>query len=284
MKTLDIKISPVSSTYSTPTAAGQVSASRRLCHGIGLLAVMFLAVQFTAAQSSGARHVARVATVEPVGISAGQISVSPNATVALPLAITDTTGKNIIAYQFNLIYDPTVLVLSNNPVTSVGTISEQMAVTVNANVPGIVRVAVYGAYALAGQGALLNLRFTAIGAVGTSSPLTWQNVLVNEGNPGNVATNGRVTISAPTGNEVVIGGFVRNATGVVVPYTHVMLTGGDHVRNAVRTNADGYYEFANVVPGQSYTVAVGRRLYGFTPVIVNVTNSLSNVDLVARPQ
>ncbi|MEO6390723.1 MAG: carboxypeptidase-like regulatory domain-containing protein, partial [Pyrinomonadaceae bacterium] len=179
--------------------------------------------------------------------------------------------------------DPSVLVVTADPATTAGTISSEMAFAVNPFTPGILRVAVYGAYPLSGQGVLLNLHFHTIGSIGSSSALTWQEVLVNEGNPANVATNGRITIAAPTLNEVTISGYVRNAGGDGIPFTHVILSSSGHNRSAVRTDAEGHYIFNNVNPGQAYTVAVGRRLYGFTPMIVNVTNSLSNVDLIARP-
>lgn len=274
----------VSSCNSTTETVGAKARALPLAKlALGIFLVVQLLTLTAYGQGRTLPGAARTADAAPVGISAGQSSVAANSDVVVPLMITDTTGKNIIAYQFNLVYDPAVLVVTANPVTMAGTISSEMAFAVNPFTPGILRVAVYGACPLSGQGALLNLHFHSVGAIGSSTALVMQEVLVNGGGVMNVATNGRVTIATPTLNEVTISGYVRNAGGAGIPFTHVMLSSAGHNRTAVRTNAEGYYLFTNVTPGQAYTVAVGRRLYGFTPMIVNVTNTLSNVDLIARP-
>ncbi len=69
-----------------------------------------------------------------------------------------------------------------------------MFVKVNPKEPGLLRVAVYGPVAILGDGVLLNLRFVAVGKSGAVSPLTWERMLFNEGEPRVTASNGRVEI------------------------------------------------------------------------------------------
>ncbi|MBK8464873.1 MAG: hypothetical protein IPL32_03500 [Chloracidobacterium sp.] len=47
---------------------------------------------------------------------------------------------------------------------------------------------------------LLNLRFTAIGASGSMSPLTWERIVLNEGDPRTMATDGWIELLAATTN------------------------------------------------------------------------------------
>ena len=65
----------------------------------------------------------------------------------------------------------------------------------NATEPGLLRVVVYGAYPIDANGVLLNLRFTAVGAVGSVSPLTFERIMFNEGEPRVMVTHGRVEIT-----------------------------------------------------------------------------------------
>ena len=47
--------------------------------------------------------------------------------------------------------------------------------------PGILRVVVYGALPIDEDGVLLNLRFMAVGAPGSVSPLSFERIMFNEG-------------------------------------------------------------------------------------------------------
>jgi hypothetical protein len=67
---------------------------------------------------------------------------------------------------------------------------------VNTDELGLLRVVMYGPMPLDHNGILLNLKFTAIGAPGTASPLIWERLIFNEGEMAADVTDGRVQLLA----------------------------------------------------------------------------------------
>jgi hypothetical protein len=55
-------------------------------------------------------------------------------------------------------------------------------------------VVVYGPVPISDSGILLDLRFTAVGAPGTVSPLMWERFIFNE-DPATTVTDGQVELS-----------------------------------------------------------------------------------------
>ncbi|MFN0278927.1 MAG: cohesin domain-containing protein [Pyrinomonadaceae bacterium] len=120
--------------------------------------------------------------------------------VLIPVSIQGAANKGIISYEFDLRYDPSVIKPQENPVDVAGTVSRGLSVVTNANEPGHLRVVMYGPMAIDENGLLLNLRFTAVGDAGSVSPLTWERIMFNEGNPQTIATDGRLELSAAVSN------------------------------------------------------------------------------------
>jgi len=87
-----------------------------------------------------------------------------------------------------------------DPVDLAGTVSRGLSVVTNAKEPGLLRVVVYGPMPIDENGVLLNLRFTAVGKSGLVSPLTWERIMFNEGEPAITATDGRVEMS----NQLIV--------------------------------------------------------------------------------
>jgi len=116
--------------------------------------------------------------------------------VIIPVSVRGAANKGIISYEFNLRYDPSVIQPETSPVDLGGTVSSRLSVAVNAREPGLLRVAVYGPVALDKNGVLLNLRFTAVGKPGSVSPITWERIMFNEGEPIVSATDGVIELSA----------------------------------------------------------------------------------------
>jgi hypothetical protein len=114
--------------------------------------------------------------------------------VTIPVEVHGVANKGIIAYQFNLRYDPSVIQPMGSPVDLSGTASRKLTVVANGKEPGLLRVAVYGAYTIEEDGLLLNLRFMAVGAPGTSSPITWENLMFNDGSLQTLAADGLITL------------------------------------------------------------------------------------------
>lgn len=114
--------------------------------------------------------------------------------LVIPVAIQGAANKGIISYEFDLMYDPSVIQPQTDQVDVVGTVSRGLSVVVNAGQPGLLRVVVYGAMPIAENGLLISLRFIAVGKQGSASPLTWQRIMFNEGEPRVITADGRVTL------------------------------------------------------------------------------------------
>ncbi len=111
----------------------------------------------------------------------------------LPITVGDLTGRGVLAYDFDLIYDAGLLQAQGQPVDATDTLSSNFTVTPNAT-PGRLRVSGFGTMPLTGSGVLLKVRFNVIGSVGNNTVLTWQAFQFNEGSPTATAVPGRVTV------------------------------------------------------------------------------------------
>ncbi len=102
--------------------------------------------------------------------------------IMVPVSVQGLNEKNIIAYEFDLRYDPSVIQPLANAVDTVGTISNGLKSAVNASEPGLLRVVMYGPMAISAKGILLNLKFARVGGKGAASSLVIERVMFNEGN------------------------------------------------------------------------------------------------------
>lgn len=132
----------------------------------------------------------------PATINAPRLTAPANADVIVPVGIEGAKGKGIISYQFDLRYDPSVIKPSTDPVDVAGTVSRALTAVANSDEPGLLRVVIYGPMPIEGNGALLNLRFTAVGKPGEVSPLTWEHIIFNEGDPQVTQMDGQIEITA----------------------------------------------------------------------------------------
>jgi hypothetical protein len=202
--------------------------------------------------------------------------------VIVPVAVTGAANKGIISYEFDLRYDPAVIQPQAEPVDLAGTASRGLTAVANANEPGLLRVVMYGAYPIDGNGLLLNLKFTAVGAPGTVSPLVFERMMFNEGDPGTLATDGAVELSASAPNQAELTGRVVNTMGQGMPNARVTLT--DTTTGATRSvmsNGFGAYRFGGLTVGQTYTISVESRHMAFTPLTVSITGQSVSTDMIA---
>jgi hypothetical protein len=218
-----------------------------------------------------------------ISIAAGNASGASGSEIVVPVTIGDVSGKGVLAYQFEMNYDAAVLAPAANPVEVGGTMSDTMSVTANADTPGVLRVVVFGALPMNGQGTLLNLKFTAIGAAGTTSPLSWQIFMLNEGGALRTrTTDGQITVRTANSDEASISGSLFTAFGKGVANTRVTLTDTTGAGRTVLSNEFGSYQFGNVRVGETYTITAASRAFTFTPVTVSVSGNLANVDIIAE--
>ena len=131
---------------------------------------------------------------KPIEVTAPSASFSTGSEVVIPVTIDGAIGKDIISYEFDLRYDPAVIQPAGDIVGLAGTASRGLAFTFNAEEAGLLRVSVYGAMPLEENGVLFNLKFTAVGAAGSVSPLSFERMMFNEDEL-SVFANGQIEIS-----------------------------------------------------------------------------------------
>ena len=144
--------------------------------------------------NSGARPIAE-GPVRNIAVKLPQMTAPQNGKIVISISADGVADKGIISYEFELRYDPSVMIPSADPVDLAGTLSRGLSFAVNDKEPGILRVAVYGPTPINGDGVLLNLRFTAIGSADLASPLTFKRIMFNEGDPQVTVADGKVEIS-----------------------------------------------------------------------------------------
>jgi len=129
-----------------------------------------------------------------IEVGLAQSTVSTDKEIVIPINVEGIADKNIVAYQFELRYDPSVMQPLAEAVDLKGTASRGFSVVTNAAEPGLLRVVVYGPMPIDENGVLLNLRFTAVGAAGSVSPLTFERIMFNEGEATVSVTDGRIEL------------------------------------------------------------------------------------------
>lgn len=127
---------------------------------------------------------------DPISVMIPDTVVIPGESVTIPI-ITDTlTNRNIISYDFRLIYDPDFLEYRN--VKTQETLSRNVSVMTNSAAPGTLVVAAMGFSQITGTGTLLNLKFNVGAQTMGSSALRFEQFSFNGGNPPSTAINGTV--------------------------------------------------------------------------------------------
>ena len=116
------------------------------------------------------------------------------AEVVVPVEVQGVARNEIISYEFDLRYDPSVVQPATIPVDVEGAVSRGLSVVTNSNEPGVLRVVVYGAYPIERDGLLLNLRFSVLGTPGSASMLTFERIMFNEGQQQAMTTVGKIDV------------------------------------------------------------------------------------------
>jgi Carboxypeptidase regulatory-like domain/Putative Ig domain len=111
-----------------------------------------------------------------------------------------------------------------------------------------------------------------------------------------VATDDKVAASGLSGAWIdsIVGGACSVTAAEVEVSGRVITADGRGLRNAVvrisdstgsirtvTTSSFGYYRFENVEVGQAYVISVGSRRYRFAPRLVNITDTATDLNLVA---
>jgi hypothetical protein len=94
---------------------------------------------------------------------------------------------------------------------------------------------------------------------------------------------GLAFVASPTAANVSVSGRLLSANGRGISNTSVTMTNAEGVSRTVRSNSFGYFIFDNVTVGNTYVIGAKSKEYTFTPRIINVTDELTDFELVAEP-
>ena len=146
-------------------------------------------------------------TTSNVEVSASFADQQVPSTFVVPITVGDITADGIIAFQFDLVYDPRVIAPTgpNFGCSTNDTLAGAAGLTADCNITtdGTLRISAYGAYPMTGEGPILNVIFTTTAGaeVGNVSRLSFENVFFF-GSGGQVETdthNGQITLIASEG-------------------------------------------------------------------------------------
>jgi hypothetical protein len=217
---------------------------------------------------------------DAVIVSMPNATAAPKSEVVVPFRIDNLAGKNVTSYQFDLLYDPSVIVPAHAPVDLAGTLSEALSVTANSPTPGLLKVVVYGATPTSGDGEYVNVRFTVTGGNGSSSPLTIDGFRFNDGIDEATAVHGQLVVS-DSSSGATLRGRLFTATGSPVIAAQVIATGTSNRSQTSFSDQFGNFQIGNLLVGEMYTVRVQSKSFWFSPSSVSFIDNITDLDLIA---
>jgi hypothetical protein len=217
-----------------------------------------------------------------LNVTAPVTNTTVGANFLIPVTCGNTTGLGVVSFQFDLVFNPSAIVPQMNPISTTGTISDGMLPTYNV-IGNTLKVVFFTTTPRTGAGILFYFKFTAVGPIGSSSPLTWMNFMWNEGNPGASTTPGQVNIVGPTAAGAGVNGRVLTAAGQSVGNCLLTLTDTHGHREITRSSPFGYFQFSDLPTGETYVLAATSHSVTFTERVFTLTGDLTAFDLIADP-
>ncbi len=214
-------------------------------------------------------------------IKAPNMEVPADSDLIVPVNIQGAAGKGVVSYDLDLRYDPNVIQPQAGAIELAGTVSRGFYAVANSAEPGLLRVSVFGTMPINSNGVLLKLRFTAVGTPGSMSPISWERLLLNEGDPRAVTVDGSVKLTDAAPSEAEISGMVLDAYGTAVSNARVTLTDTTGHNRSMLSNSLGIYRFAGLQIGETYTLGLESKRYSFTPITVSTLSRTTSQDIIA---
>ncbi|MGB4204556.1 MAG: cohesin domain-containing protein [Bacteroidales bacterium] len=131
------------------------------------------------------------ATEVIVNLPDTSVTVSSGTIIEIPIVVSDLSGLNVEAYQFDFNFDNNVITPEPPYIITSGTLSATpgWSVLPNANIQNKLIIGAFGYVALNGNGTLLKLKFRVLVDEGSSS-LIFSSFIFNAGNPEASVVNG----------------------------------------------------------------------------------------------
>ncbi len=215
-------------------------------------------------------------------------------TFVSPVTVDNVTGLNISAYQFNILYDPSVIAPSgpNFGCSTTGTLSAAAGLGATCNNQVIdathakVLIAAFGSASLTGSGTILNVQFTTTGTASNISPLQFQELYLfnNVGFVANAPVDGQVTLlMGPTAATASLSGRAIASDGRPAMNAQIILSNNLGLTLRAISNPFGYYRFENVPTGSNYVLSASSKRFVFQTRMVSIADDIAAFDLVANP-
>jgi Tol biopolymer transport system component len=180
-----------------------------------------------------------------VAVSLPSVNAFRTATVTVPVAVGDTTGRNITSFDLDLRFDPSIVRLAaSGAFDKSGTLTAGFDITTNTSTPGQLLVSGFGVSPLAGAGTLVNLTFEVVGNPSQVAALNIQGFQFNEGDPCATVSNGQVTVNGGSIAGTVNYYFAGSGQPQAVP--NVILSAAGSTQSSATTNASGAYLLTNL--------------------------------------
>ena len=93
----------------------------------------------------------------------------------------------------------------------------------------------------------------------------------------------RVFHLGPTAANVPVRGRVISSGGRALGGARVVLADNAGNTRETVTNPFGFYSFENVAAGRSYVLSASLKRYRFNPVVVNVGDEITDLNITANP-
>ena len=180
--------------------------------------------------------VADVMAPLPVSVGLPAATATYNQSMSLPLAASSTDGHDIVAYEFELSFDSSLLI--NVVAQTTGTLSDGWSLEQNTfdgvGTTKILKVAAANNAALSGVGILLDITFTVADVrAPASSPLDLEAVVFNTGDVATLVTDGSVTL-------VGVDGSTASAPVEIIPRDDITVTIDDADEDRDGNNPDSF--------------------------------------------
>jgi hypothetical protein len=213
--------------------------------------------------------------------STANSSAASGTEVIVPFRIDNLSGKPVTSYQFDIEYDARVIAPAQLAADIAGTMSEGLSVVSNVPARGMLKVAVYGALPVTGDGIYVNLKFRVLGVAGSSSPVAITAFGFNDGTLEAAAVSGRVTVT-DSDNDTKLSGRVLTSAGQPVAGAQVTITNTSGQTRSAVSDASGKFVFNSIVIGETYRVEAGSKRNRFAPVSVSVSGVVTDLDMIAE--
>ncbi len=223
-------------------------------------------------------------SADTVRASVPNVEAASRSEITVPFRIDNLGDKGVTSYQFDIEYDPAILAPVTSAASVNGTFSDGLTVVSNSPEAGLLKVAVFGALPVNGDGVYANLRFTAIGVAGATSPLIIREFRFNNGDDSVTTIGGRVTVTPGMSgvSTATINGKLSTSLGSGVTNARVILTRSNLEQRSVLSGPMGYFSFDGLVVGENYTVSVQAKRYTFAPRNISIAdNAVTEINMMA---